>query len=316
MTPITYADVEAAAERIAPYAQRTPALASHSIDAAAGCRIVFKCENFQHVGAFKFRGACNAVWSLTDEVAQRGVVTHSSGNHGAAVALAARTRGIPAHVVVPEGSNPAKLAGIKAFGATLYVCGPTLADRDEMAADVARKTGATMVHPFTNPHVIAGQGTAARELLAEEPELDTLVTPIGGGGLIGGTSIAARAIKPDIRLFGAEPEGASDAFQSLRAGERRVDMTPQTISDGLRATIGAINFDLLRHYGVEVLTVTDAETTSAMRLMWERLKIVVEPSSAVGLAAILRNPDRFAGSRVGVIVTGGNVDLDHLPWQS
>lgn len=314
MTPITFADVEAAAERIAPYAQRTPALSSHSIDDMAGCHVVFKCENFQHVGAFKFRGACNAVWSLTDDVAARGVVTHSSGNHGAAVALAARTRGIPAHVVVPEGSNPAKLAGIKAFGATLYLCGPTLADRDEMSARIAKETGATMIHPFTNPQVIAGQGTAARELLAEVPDLDTIVTPIGGGGLMSGTAIAARAIRPGIRLFGAEPEGASDAFQSLRAGERRVDITPQTISDGLRATIGEINFDLLRKHGVEALTVTDAETISAMRLMWERLKIIVEPSSAVGLAAILRNRDRFAGSRVGVVVTGGNVDLDHLPW--
>jgi threonine dehydratase len=316
MSSITFADVEAAAARIAPHAHRTPILTSHSIDDAAGCRIVFKCENFQRVGAFKFRGACNAVWSLDDTVAKRGVVTHSSGNHGAAVALAAKTRGIPAHVVVPEGSNAAKVAGIKVFGAKLYFCAPTLAARDEMAEGIARETGATLIHPFTHPHVIAGQGTAARELLEDVPDLDAIVTPIGGGGLIGGTSIAARGIKPGIRLFGAEPEGASDAFESLRAGERRVDLEPKTISDGLRATIGAINFDLLREFGVEVVMTSDAETVGAMRLMWERLKIIVEPSSAVALAAILRNRDRFAGLHVGVIVTGGNVDLDQLPWKT
>jgi threonine dehydratase len=314
MSSITFADIEAAAQRIAPHAHRTPVLTSHSIDAMAGCRIAFKCENFQRVGAFKFRGACNAVWSLDDDVAARGVVTHSSGNHGAAVALAAKTRGIAAHVVVPEGSNAAKLAGIKAFGAHLYVCAPTLAARDEMAEQIARDIGATLIHPFTNPQVIAGQGTAARELLTDVPNLDAILAPVGGGGLIGGTSIASRAIKPDIRLFGAEPEGASDAFESLRAGERRIGIEPQTISDGLRATIGEINFELLREFDVDVLTVSDAETTAAMRLMWERLKIIVEPSSAVGLAAILRHRDRFAGSHVGVIVTGGNVDLDQLPW--
>ncbi len=313
---ITFADVEAAAVRIAPHAHRTPVLTSHSIDDAAGCRIVFKCENFQRVGAFKFRGACNAVWSLNDDIAKRGVVTHSSGNHGAAVALAAKTRGIPAHVVVPEGSNAAKLAGITAFGAELYVCAPTLAARDEMAERIARETGATLIHPFTHPHVIAGQGTAARELLEDVPELDAIVTPIGGGGLIGGTAIAARGIKSHIRLFGAEPDGASDAFESQRAGERRVDIEPKTMCDGLRATIGPINFDLLREFGVEVLIASDAETIAAMRLMWERLKIVVEPSSAVALAAIMRNRDRFVGSHVGVIVTGGNVDLDRLPWKT
>ena len=316
MTAITFADVEAAAARIAPFAQRTPVLQAHSIDETAGCRILFKCENFQRVGAFKFRGACNAVWSLGDEAAARGVVTHSSGNHGAAVALAAKTRGIAAHVVVPEGVNAAKLAGIRAYGANIYFCAPTLAARDEMAGRIARETGAAMIHPFTDPRVIAGQGTAARELLAEVPDLDVLVTPVGGGGLIGGTSIAARAIEPGIRLFAAEPEGAADAAESMRAGERRVDIEPHTISDGLRATIGAINFDLLREFGVEVLTVSDAETTAAMRLMWERLKIIVEPSSAVPLAAILRHRDRFAGARVGVVVTGGNVDLDDLPWKS
>jgi threonine dehydratase len=314
--PITFADIERAAVRIADFAHRTPVLSSSSIDAIAGCRIAFKCENFQRVGAFKFRGACNAVWSLTDEVARRGVVTHSSGNHGAAVALAARTRGIPAHVVIPEGSVAAKIAGIKAFGATIYVCAPTLAARDEMAERIARETGATLIHPFANPLVIAGQGTAARELLEDISDLDAIVAPIGGGGLIGGTAIAARAMRPGIRVFGAEPEGAADAYESLRRGTRDVNIVPHTICDGLRATIGEINFDLLRENDVTVLPASDDEIVAAMRLIWERMKIVVEPSSAVVLAAILRHRERFANQRVGVIVTGGNVDLDRLPWMT
>jgi threonine dehydratase len=311
---ITFADIELAARRIADFAHRTPVLSSSSIDDIAGCKIAFKCENFQRVGAFKFRGACNAVWSLSDDVAKRGVVTHSSGNHGAALALAARTRGIPAHVVIPEGAVAIKVSNIKAFGATVHVCAPTLAARDEMADRIARETGATLVHPFTDPRVIAGQGTAARELLDDVKNLDVIIAPVGGGGLIGGTAIAARAMRPDIQLFAGEPEGAADAYQSLRRGVRDVNIEPNTISDGLRATIGEINFDLLRENNVEVLPVSDAETIGAMRLMWERLKIVVEPSSAVPLAAILRHRDRFAGKRVGLIVTGGNVDLDHLPW--
>jgi threonine dehydratase len=311
---ITFADIELAARRIADFAHRTPVLSSSSIDDIAGCKIAFKCENFQRVGAFKFRGACNAVWSLPGGIAERGVVTHSSGNHGAALALAARTRGIPAHVVIPEGAVAVKVAGIKAFGATVHVCAPTLAARDDMADRIAHETGATLVHPFTDPRVIAGQGTAARELLDDVKNLDAIIAPIGGGGLIGGTAIAARAMRPDIQIFAAEPEGAADAYQSLRRGARDVDIVPNTISDGLRATIGEINFDLLRENNVEVLPVSDAETIAAMRLMWERLKIVVEPSSAVPLAAILRHRDRFAGKRVGLIVTGGNVDLDHLPW--
>ncbi|MEP6485373.1 MAG: pyridoxal-phosphate dependent enzyme [Rudaea sp.] len=311
---VTFSDIEKAAERIAPFAHRTPVLTASSIDDIAGCRIAFKCENLQRVGAFKFRGACNAVWALSDDVAARGVVTHSSGNHGAALALAARTRGIPAHVVVPEGAVAAKIAGIRAFGATVHVCAPTLAARDAMSERVARETGATLVHPFADPLVIAGQGTAARELLEEIPDLDVLIAPIGGGGLIGGTAIAARAMRPAIRLFAAEPEGAADAYESLLAGSRRTDIVPDTICDGLRAAIGVINFDLLREYSVEVLPVADGETVAAMRWMWERLKQIVEPSSAVALAAILRYRERFAGMRVGLIVTGGNVDLDHLPW--
>ena len=316
MTTITLADIEDAAARIAPHAHVTPVLRSTSLDAIAGCELVFKCENFQRAGAFKFRGACNAVWSLAEAIAPHGVVTHSSGNHGAALALAARTRGIPAHVVVPEGAVATKVVAIRAYGATLHICAPTLAARDAMAVRVERDTGATLVHPFTDPRVIAGQGTAARELIRDTQALDMLVTPIGGGGLIGGSAIAAKALNPQIHIFAAEPEGAAEAYASLRAGVRVTDIVPDTIADGLRATLGEINLALLRTHAVEVLLASDAETIAAMRLIWERLKIVIEPSSAVAVAAILRHRERFAGRRVGVILSGGNVDLDHLPWST
>lgn len=311
---IALADIQAAAARIAPHAHVTPVLRSASLDALAGCSLAFKCENFQRVGAFKFRGACNAVWALPADVAGRGVVTHSSGNHGAALALAAKTRGIPAHVVVPQGAVAAKVAAIRAYGATLHECAPTLAARDELAARVADATGALMVHPFTDAHVIAGQGTSALELLREVGELDALVAPIGGGGLIGGSAIAAKGIFPQIRIFAAEPAGAADALVSLQRGERVTDIVPDTICDGLRATVGTVNFALLREYAVRVLAVSDADTIAAMRLIFERLKIVVEPSAAVALAAILHQREQFAGLRVGVILTGGNVDLDRLAW--
>ncbi|HEV7491108.1 MAG TPA: pyridoxal-phosphate dependent enzyme [Rhodanobacteraceae bacterium] len=309
-----FAAVEAAAARIAAYAQRTPVRSSHSIDALAGAEILFKCENLQRIGAFKFRGACNAVWSLPSDVAARGVVTHSSGNHGAAVALAARTRGIPAHVVVPEGAVRTKVAAIEEYGATLHVCAPTMAAREAAAEELLAKTGGTLVHPFTTPDVIAGQGTAALELIRDVGQLDALVTPLGGGGLVSGSAIVAHELLPNIRVYGAEPEGAADAYESLRRGERVRELTPHTICDGLRGLIGAINFDLLRKYNVTVLPVADSDTIAAMRLVFERMKLVVEPSSAIALAAVLHHRELFAGRRVGVILSGGNVDLDALPW--
>jgi threonine dehydratase len=309
-----FAAVEAAARRIAPYAQKTPVRTAGSIDALAGARLFFKCENLQRMGAFKFRGASNAVWSLPDEVARRGVVTHSSGNHGAAVALAAKTRGIPAYVVVPEGAVKSKVAAIERYGATLARCAPTMAARDDAVTHLLAETGGTLVHPYTTPAVIAGQGTAAAELIGEAGPLDAVITPIGGGGLIGGTSIATRALAPEARLFAAEPAGAADAYESLRRGERVRELKPETICDGLRAIIGEINFELLRKYEVTVLRVADNETIAAMRMILERMKLVVEPSSAIALAAILANRDAFAGRRVGVILTGGNVDIDALPW--
>ncbi|MEO5561022.1 MAG: pyridoxal-phosphate dependent enzyme [Dokdonella sp.] len=306
--------IEAAAVRIAPHAHHTPVLRSRTLDEMTGAQLHFKCENLQRAGAFKFRGACNAVWSLSDAEAQRGVVTHSSGNHGAALALAARTRGIPAYVVVPEGAVKSKLAAIEAYGATLHRCAPTMAARDAMADEVRKRTGATLVHPFTDPRVIAGQGTAALELLRETGPLDALVAPIGGGGLIGGSAIAARSLAAGMAICAAEPEGAADAFDSLRRGERVTYIEPNTICDGLRGTIGPINFALLIEYAVAVLPIADRDTIAAMRLIWQRLKLVVEPSSAIALAAILGHRERFSGCRVGVILSGGNVDLDALPW--
>ena len=306
-------DVLAAAARITAHAQVTPVRRSRSLDALAGCELHFKCENLQRAGAFKFRGACNAVWSLNDDDAARGVLTHSSGNHGAALALAAKTRGIPAHVVVPEGAVRSKMAAIEAFGARLHVCAPTFAAREATAESLRQSTGARLVHPFQDPAVIAGQGTAAMELLKEVGELDILVAPVGGGGLISGTAIAARALAPKARVIGAEPSGASDAWESLRQGARVAEMTPETICDGLRGIIGEINFALMREHGVEVLLADDDEIRRAMRLLWERLKLLVEPSSAIVFAAVLRNRERFAGRRVGLILSGGNVDLDQLP---
>ncbi len=310
----TAADVLAAAARIAPHATRTPVLRSRTLDALAGAQLHFKCENFQRMGAFKFRGACNAVWSLDAATAARGAVTHSSGNHGAAVALAARDRGIPAHVVVPEGAVASKLVAIQAYGATLHRCAPTIAAREAKAAEVQALTGATLIHPYSDPAVIAGQGTAALELMTEAGALDVLVTPIGGGGLVCGTALAASGRKPGPAVFGAEPEGAAETFESLRLGRRITDFVPDTICDGLRGTVGEINLALMREHGVQALTVSDAETVAAMRLIWTRLKIIVEPSCATVLAAVLRHRDHFAGRRIGLILSGGNVDLDALPW--
>jgi threonine dehydratase len=286
------------------------------LDDLTGAQLLFKCENLQRAGAFKFRGACNAVMALPDDVARRGVVTHSAGNHGAALALAAQLRGIPAHIVVPEGTVKSKMDAIVAYGATLHLCAPTLAAREVEAERVRQETGATLVHPFTDPAVIAGQGTAALELIREVGALDVVMAPISGGGLIGGTAIAARGLLPQVRIFAAEPDGAADAIESLRRGERVTDIVPNTICDGLRAGIGAVNFELLQEFGINVLPVSDAETIAAMRLIFERLKLVVEPSSATVLAAVLRHRAHFAGKRVGLILSGGNVDLDRLPWMS
>jgi len=306
-------DVLAAAARIAAHACVTPVLRSRTLDALTGATVVFKAEHLQRSGAFKFRGACNAVWALDEEQARRGVVTHSSGNHGAALALAARTRGIACHVIVPEGAVAAKLANIGRHGATLWRCDASIAAREAMCAQVQAETGATLVHPYTDPCVIAGQGTAALELLHASEGLEMMVVPVGGGGLASGTRLALQAVAPAPGLVLAEPLGAADTARSLAAGERRIDFTPDTVCDGLRGTLGTPNFSLL-HGAAQVITVADDATIAAMRLIWQVLKQVVEPSSAIALAAILAEPARFAGKRVGVVLSGGNVDLDALPW--
>ena len=307
-----FADVLDAAARIAPHAHVTPVLRSRSLDAAAGARLHFKAEHLQRVGAFKFRGACNAVWSLADEVAVRGVATHSSGNHGAALALAARVRGIPCHVVVPEGAVQAKLAAIERAGAILHRCAPTIAAREAACARVQSDTGATVVHPYTDARVIAGQGTAALELLTAHPDLDALVVPLGGGGLAAGTALAMQALAPGCRLYLAEPAGADDGARSFARGMLDHAFTPDTVCDGLRGTLGAPNFALLQAAGAEVLTVDDDATLAALRLVASHMKQLVEPSSAIVLAAVLAYRARFAGRKVGLVLSGGNLDLDAL----
>ena len=309
-------DVLAAATRIAGHADLTPVLRSRTLDAMAGCQLLFKAEHLQRGGAFKFRGACNAVWSLSEAEAAQGVDTHSSGNHGAALALAARTRGIACHVVVPDGAVAAKLANIQRHGATLWRCEATQAAREATCAQVQQATGAQLVHPYADARVIAGQGTAALELAGQAGAPDVMVVPVGGGGLAAGTALALAAVAPDCRLVLAEPAGAADTARSLAAGERRIDFVPDTVCDGLRGALGAPNFELLRAAGAGVVVVDDDATIAAMRLAWQVLKQVVEPSSAIALAAVLAEPARFAGRRVGLVLSGGNVDLEALPWRA
>jgi threonine dehydratase len=309
-----FADVTAAAARIAPHAHATPVLRIRSLDQRAGCQLFFKAEHLQRGGAFKFRGACNAVFSLDAASAARGVVTHSSGNHGGALALAARLRGIPCHVVVPEGAVESKLAAIRAQGAVLHRCAPGIAAREAECARVQADTGAELVHPYTDARVIAGQGTAALELLSAVPDLDAIVVPVGGGGLVSGTLLAAAALAPKVRVVGAEPAGAAETLASLQRGERVTEFVPDTVCDGLRGTLGIPNFALMRGHALQVVAVDDADTVAAMRLLFERGKQVVEPSSAIALAAVLTGAAGAAGQRVGVVLSGGNVDLGALPW--
>jgi threonine dehydratase len=308
------ATIRAAAERIAPHAHRTPVLSSRYFDARLAARVVFKCENFQKVGAFKFRGALNAVLSLSDEEASRGVVTHSSGNHAQALALAATIRGISATIVMPENAPQVKRAAVADYGATIVLCQPTLAARERATEEVIRGSGATLIHPYNDARIIAGQGTAALELLEDLPGLDLVVAPVGGGGLLSGTAIAVRGVSSHARVLGAEPAGADDACRSLSAGHIIPVATPDTIADGLRTSLGDITFPILRELVDGILLVDDASIARAMKLVWERMKIVIEPSAAVPVAAILEHADRVAGKRVGVILSGGNVDLDRLPW--
>lgn len=307
-------DIRAACARIAPHALATPVIRAPALDALTGASLYFKCEHLQLGGAFKFRGACNAVWALSEEDAANGVVTQSSGNHGTAVALAAATRGIAAHIVIPEGAVQTKLENIRRAGGIIYRCAPTLAAREEACARVQRETGASYVHPYADRNIIAGQGTVVLELLGQVHDLDAVIVPVGGGGLAAGSATALAALAPDTVLIGAEPAGADDAFRSMQAGHRVTDAVPETICDGLRATIGAPNFMALREHDVEVIPVDDEATLAAMRLLWLELKQTVEPSSAIVMAALMAAPERFRGKRVGLVLTGGNVDLDATPF--
>lgn len=309
-----FADIRAAAARIAPHVHRTPVATCASIDTLSGCALHFKCEHLQMVGAFKARGAANAVYSLTDEEAGLGVCTHSSGNHAAALARAARLRGVPAHIVMPSSAPPVKKAAVAGYGGLITECEPTLEARERTLAEVQRRTGATFIHPYDDPRVIAGQGTAALELLEQAPGLDVVMAPVGGGGLASGTVLAVAALAPCTEVWGAEPAGADDAFRSLRDGRRHPSVAPRTIADGLLTALSERTFRILRGGLSGILTADDEVIVRAMRLLWERAKLLVEPSAALPLAAVLAHPDRFAGRRVGIILSGGNVDLDRLPW--
>lgn len=310
-------DVLQAAARIAGHAHVTQVMQSAGLDALAGARLHFKCEHLQRTGAFKFRGACNAVLALEEGEAARGVVTHSSGNHGAALACAAALRGIACHVVVPEGALPSKLAALAGYGAQVHRCAATQADRERTCAQLQAATGATLVHPYADVRVIAGQGTAAFELLHQCAGLDALVVPIGGGGLAAGTALAAALATPGLPVYAAEPSGAADAAASVRAGSVVEHIVPDTVCDGLRARIGAPNLQILRAHGVQVLEVDDVHTLRAMRLFAQRCKQLIEPSSAVALAAVLTHAQHFRGRRVGVILSGGNVDPDApMAWNA
>jgi threonine dehydratase len=316
VTELTLGLIREAHARIRDKINRTPVLTSETLDAQAGGALFFKCENFQKIGAFKARGATNAVFLIPDQDARHGVATHSSGNHAAAVARAAKLRGIPAYIVMPHNVPQAKQSSVRRYGATVEHCEPTLAAREAAAARIVGETGAQLVHPFNDYRVMAGQGTAALELLEDYPDLDVVMSPIGGGGLLSGTAVAAKGLKPSIRVIGVEPAGADDAYQSFKTGTRTPMPNPRTIADGLRGALGDKTFAVIRENVDDVVTVSEDAIVQAMRMIWEVMKIVIEPSAAVPYAAILERKIDITGQRVGIIVSGGNLDLDSLPWSA
>lgn len=307
-------DLRRAHERIAPHVHRTPVMSSHLLDEITGARAFFKCEHLQKVGAFKARGAVNAVLSLDEEQAAAGVATHSSGNHGAALAMAAAVRGIPAHIVMPADAPAVKKAAVQAYGGQITECEPTQAGRIATLEEVVVATGAHVVHPYNDARTVAGQGTVALELLEQVPDLEVIAVPVGGGGLLAGTAIAVKSINPKIEVIAVEPEGADDAFRSFGLGQLQGNTRPDTIADGLRSSLGELNFDIIRKHVDTIVTVPDALIIEAMQLQWTRMKQVVEPSGAVSFAGLLEHPERFRGRKTGVVISGGNVDLGALPW--
>lgn len=307
-------DIRFAAVRIKPFTHRTPILKSEAINQLAGCKIFFKCENFQKVGAFKARGAANAVMKLTDEQKEKGVATHSSGNHAAALARAAKVAGIPAYIVMPSNAPLIKKKAVKGYGGEIIECEPTLEARETTLDQVVKKTGATFIPPYDHLDVIEGQATCALEFLEDQPDLDILMAPVGGGGLLGGTALLSHYWDEDIEVIAGEPAGADDAYRSFHAGKIIPQTNPKTIADGLLTSLGKLNFELIQRYVDDILLATDPQIIEAMRLIYERMKIVIEPSCAVPLAALLANKERFAGKKVGIILSGGNVDLEKLPF--
>lgn len=306
---ITKQDIEQAHERIKPYVHRTPVLTSHSINDIAGCSIFFKCENFQNVGAFKARGAMNAALQLPADKRSKGIATHSSGNHAQAIARAGKILGIPAYIVMPNNAPLIKKEGVKGYGGQIFECEPNLKARESTLAEVIAKTGATEIHPFNNYHVMMGQATAAKELIEEENNLDFLIAPVGGGGLLSGTLMAAKYFSPKTKVIAGEPAGADDAYRSIQSGKIEQSQS-NTIADGLLTTLGDKTFPIIHENVTRVITVTDAEIVQAMRLIWERMKMIIEPSCAVPFAALLKEKSSFAGKKVGIILSGGNVDLE------
>jgi threonine dehydratase len=310
----TFDDVLAARERIAPYVHRTPVLTSSYLNELTGAELFFKCENFQKAGAFKVRGASNAVFGLSDDMAEKGVATHSSGNHALSLSYAAGRRGIPVTVVMPRTAPQAKKDAVRGYGGVIIECEPSTSSREETFARVVAESGAEFVHPYNDPRVIAGQATCSMELNEQVENLDAVIAPIGGGGMISGTCLALSNIAPDIAIYAAEPVNADDAARSFKAGHIIADDAPDTIADGLKVPLKELTWHFVSNHVTDILTATEDEIVDAMKLTWKRMKIVMEPSSAVPLATILKNRELFEGKRVGVIITGGNVDLDKLPW--
>tara|TARA_B100001123_G_scaffold346070_3_gene394358 strand:- start:3394 stop:4362 length:969 start_codon:yes stop_codon:yes gene_type:complete len=307
-------DIRIAAERISKCANKTPILRCSALDQILGAEIYFKCENFQKVGAFKFRGACNAIMGLSEGELKRGVATHSSGNHAAALALAAKLAGSTAHIVMPNNSPGVKKAAVQNYGATITFCEPTLEARESTLAGVLEEEGRVMIHPYNDPRIIAGQGTAALELIEKVKEVDVVMVPIGGGGLLSGTSIIVSESLPSAEVIGVEPDGADDAFRSLETGKIQPSINPQTIADGLLTSLGDLTFAVIQNRCSSIVTVSEEAIVEAMRMVWERMKIVIEPSAAVPVAALLEKRSEIPGNRVGIIISGGNVDLERLPW--
>jgi len=311
---VTLKDIEAAHERIRPHIHRTPVFTNNSLDELSGAELYFKCDNFQKAGSFKIRGATNTVEQLTIEELNRGVATTSSGNHGAALSMAVTRRGGKTKVVMPNNTPKIKINNVERNGGEVVWCEPEQESRESVLKELIEKTGAVVVHPYNDERIMAGQGTCAKELLEDHPELDVIVSPVSGGGLLSGTLLSSKALKTDIQVFGAEPAEADDAYRSLKLGKIVPNETINTICDGLRAQIGGLTFPVISDLVDDIITVTEEEIIDSMRMIWERLKMIVEPSSSITLGAVLKNKDKFNGKKVGLIISGGNVDLDHLPW--